>query len=90
MLYHYAGQRTKNCQKLGESFCLWTNEIEIRLINNQPEFRLNGARLSYPIIEKLAIDDGFGDYPFPAAAMFNFFKDRLPFEGQIIYWGQLL
>jgi len=84
-LYLFTGMRTKNCERLRTETCKKVESIEIRLDDGNPIFEVNGKILSEHEIDSLAFFDGF-NRPNSANKLFEFFKDRLPFKGQVIYW----
>ncbi len=86
-LIFFVGLRTKASRKLGEAICTKVESIEIKMIVDEyVEFWVDGYRLSRGLVEDLAIADGFGDNLIPGASLFLYFRDRLPFVGQVVHW----
>lgn len=93
-VYLYYGMRTKWCTKIGESECIDVKEI---VITADEKVFIDGHELSY--IEKceLAYFDGFRLTDKPRTAigcwpiMLRWWQQTngLPFEGDVIYWGDL-
>ena len=80
-LYLYWGQRTKSCQKIGETNCIKVDSI--RIYGDTKEIILNGKLLEPEQIAKLAIRDGFQD----TMDFFEFFSRYSDFDGQVIWWN---
>jgi hypothetical protein len=82
-LYLYTGCRTKQCKKLGEAVCTKVDRIEI------PEeickTKINDIIPCGVDIIEMAHKDGFDHIQL----FIDFFKKRLPFTGQIIYWEKI-
>lgn len=80
-LFLYTAMRTKQCQKLGEAYCLKVAEIEI---NQKGKVIIEGLTLSEDQKNHLAVDDGFNT----AEEMVTWFEKThgLPFNGQLILW----
>ena len=83
-LYLYYGQRTKACEKIGETIC--TREHEIRILESCT-IKIDGQAIYPKSAEKLANKDGFVSLE----AMMERFRNNhaLPLFGQIIYWQPL-
>ncbi|HDS05782.1 MAG TPA: ASCH domain-containing protein [Deltaproteobacteria bacterium] len=84
-LYFFTGLRTKYCQPLGTAICKSAEDI---LIYPNGQIALKTARrvryLSAKEKDKLAVDDGFHDFP---DFMSFFTKEHdLPFWGLLIKW----
>ena len=79
-LYHYSGLRTKNCRKLGESFCVRVGRIRIE----KRGITLDGRQLWLSEEVALARADGFATLH----DMLKWFQSthRLPFNGQLVVW----
>ena len=79
-LYHYSGLRTKNCRRLGESFCTRVGVIRIE----KNGIALDGRRLWLSEEVALARADGFATL----YDMYEWFQSthRLPFDGQLVVW----
>jgi hypothetical protein len=90
MLQIYLGMRTANCRLLFQSECVEVVPIILdKCEPNKPylftparKVILNGQALSINEIHQLALADGFPD----RHAFYQFFEDRLPFEGVLIRW----
>lgn len=90
MVQIYIGMRTANCRLLFQSECV--EAVPIILDKCEPsrpylftpahKVILNGQALSIDEIHQLALADGFPD----RHAFYQFFEDRLPFEGVLIRW----
>ena len=80
-LYHYTGQRTKKCKKLGEEVCESIGQIIIR--DNSPII-IDGKLLSLSEEVALAKKDGFDSLD----DFVSFFRKAhgLPFKGLLIKW----
>jgi len=86
----YIGMRTKDCRLLFQSECLEVLPITIRrnaqdrvLLGGNPFIiHLDGKSLFLHEQEQLALADGFPDLQ----AFYDFFYQRLPFEGVLIKW----
>ena len=81
-LYLYTGMRTKQCRKLGEGTCYFTEDIYIAedyrvFLNDRGPYALN-------TVMGIASSDGFKT----VADFFDFFKQThcLSFYGKIIKW----
>ena len=83
LLYLYCGARTKSCFRiLPEPVpCTRAEPIDIELGDGHRIY-IAGVRLSQDECSRLAVADGFPDFPI----MMAFWEGRLPFEGQIIHW----
>jgi hypothetical protein len=83
-LFHYVGLRTKKCKKLLESACKKVEYIIMRKHHDFIFVRIGRSDeyLDMDGLHKLAVADGFNNFE----EFKDFFKNRLPFEGQIIYW----
>ena len=89
ILYHFTGQRTKQCERLLESICKKTTPMRLK---EKGAKKQQGRILFWkPWIwltpyerQMLAMGDGFRDWP----EMRDWFRDRygLPFEGVLIEW----
>lgn len=87
-LYHYTGQRTKHCRKLGEAVCASVVKISIRekgivIFDNR-----NGVGKGICFsrsLDEFAQADGFKDWP-EMRDWFRATHDGLPFEGILIKW----
>lgn len=91
MVQVYIGMRTANCRLLFQSECVEVMPIILdkreptgQFIMSKPlwDVILNGNVLSIDEIHHLALADGFPD----RHAFYQFFEDRLPFEGVLIRW----
>lgn len=91
MVQVYIGMRTANCRLLFQSECV--EVVPITLDKSEPtgqfimgkplwDVILNGSALSIDEIHQLALADGFPN----RHAFYQFFEDRLPFEGVLIRW----
>ena len=80
-LYLFTGQRTKSCQRLGAAICESVEEI---LIFPNSKIVLAGKLLNDKEKDKLAVDDGFHDFP----EFMDFFRKEhdLPLWGLLIKW----
>ena len=79
----YIGMRTKDCRLLFQSECLEVLPIRIRRTSDPIwEIRLNDNLLSLDEQNQLALADGFPDLQ----VFYDFFYQRLPFEGVLIKW----
>lgn len=87
-LYHYTGQRTKSCRKLGESDCSKVTEIIIDLVDGFPIVILGGQALSRTTIRVLARKDGFRN-EFEFCQFFQDTYDETPFCGVLIKWEDI-
>ncbi len=76
----YTGQRTKQCRKLLETTCWYTQHVVIMATAT----KLDGVRLGGCDPNFFAQDDGFDS----AREMQDWFRKRygLPFRGQLIKW----
>lgn len=81
-LYLYTGCRTKQCKKIGEAVCVKVDKIEMTYKKNKFKVYKNYYQMCVAEIIDIAQNDGFTGLK----TFFDFFKDRLPFTGQIIYW----
>lgn len=77
-LFLYVGLRQPGARLLLTVRC--TKVEKIRITTNG--VWIEGVRLGWWEMEKLASADGFSSYE----EMFGFFKERLPFCGNIIHW----
>jgi hypothetical protein len=77
-LHLYTGLRRNGARLLLRATCTKVQEIEIRANS----VWIDGNILFLDECEQLARRDGFENF----AAMWEFWKDRLPFEGHIIHW----
>ena len=77
----YTGMRTKACSKLidPDPTCRAVLPISI----DGMEVLIDGVPLMDKELEQLAIADGFNSLD----ELVDFFKDRMPFEGVLIAWG---
>lgn len=96
MVQIYVGMRTANCRLLFQSECIEAVPIIVQpffgldkcepnrpyLFTPAHKVILNGQALSIDEIHHLALADGFPD----RHAFYQFFEDRLPFEGVLIRW----
>jgi hypothetical protein len=82
-LYQYTGMRTKGCRKLREDICKETKPINMK-ISLDDLFRVivGVNELDHNEMEGLALADGFKN----VGAFYEFFKNDLPFAGDIIFW----
>jgi len=80
-LYLFTGQRTKSCQRLGMSICKSVEEI---VIYPNCKILIAGNLLNDKEKDKLAVDDGFHDFP----EFMAFFRKEhdLPLWGLLIKW----
>ncbi len=100
----YTGQRTKACRKLGKAICTSVVPIVIDFRRTSgeidvPHVKYNGKLVSDSVLIAIAFRDGFGSpqknqeerYREAVARFMAFFEDHygLPFEGEIIEWGDL-
>ena len=81
ILYLYTGMRTKNCDKIGESFCIDIADVEII---DKEKIKIDGMELNRFLRDELASNDGFKNY----YEMVEWFEKThgLPFKGQLIKW----
>ena len=80
-LYHFTGLRTKVCRRLAETICKSVEEITIYPAG---DILIAGKRLNAKEKDKLAVDDGFHDFP---DFMSFFHKEHdLPLWGLLIKW----
>lgn len=88
-LYLYTGLRTKQCRKLGEAQCLLANGISIGSNGGMIWYppNIKGVHMGDVKRRRIARLDGFGSY----VEMIEWFDKThgLPFEGQLIRWGNL-
>ncbi len=85
-LFLFCGMRTKGCARLRTVICMKVEPIEIKRNDaGYQEVWVDGYKLSPSLVDNLARNDGF-DSDNPGRDLFLFFKDRLPFKGQVIYW----
>lgn len=82
VLHLYTGLRRKGAKLLARVQCTSIDEITI---GRWGEIAIGGNVLSEEESETLARLDGFEDL----ASMLLFWDSRLPFHGQIIFWGPL-
>jgi hypothetical protein len=80
-LYLYVGQRTKRCEKLGETTCKAVVPI---VIHADGAVDLGGQKLTNEEREALARNDGFEGLD----DFYGFFEQGygLPFEGVVLKW----
>jgi hypothetical protein len=82
-LHLYTGLRHKGARLLARVHCTWTAQIQI---DRDGLIAIDGVDLTRAEYRVLAERDGFASY----AEMMEFWKGRLPFEGQILGWGTLV
>ncbi len=86
-LYLYCGLRTKNCFRILPPD---TRSLPIRCVRVEPmtitEFsvKIRGKIIFSEQCNELARNDGFANFE----EMFQFFKDRVPITGQLIFWKE--
>lgn len=93
-LFLYTGLRQKGAKLLMETECCEVQPLCIFEQYGVPRVWLNNNVLSLPEVDQLAWRDGFrpgcGEVYTPGFRSFDlfmaFWKDRLPFRGQIIHW----
>ena len=82
-LHLYTGMRTKDCRRLAVVRCNRIQNIKITWRGHgNPHINVDGWNLSIGLIDELAIADGF-NY---GHELINFFRDKIPFNGQVIKW----
>ncbi|MEO1399648.1 MAG: ASCH domain-containing protein [Cyanobacteria bacterium J06635_1] len=81
----YCGQRTAQCFKIlnGDPECIRTAQFVLYSAPEGIVWQLDGVTLDEAQRTELARNDGFQN----AEQMFEFFRNRLPFEGMLIEWG---
>jgi len=84
VLYLYTGMRTKNCVKLGESYCIDIADVEII---DKENVKVDGMLLNRFMRDELASNDGFKNY-YEMAEWFSKIHG-LPFSGQLIKWQKV-
>ena len=85
----YTGLRQKGAELLGRWRCVRVQDIEIKgSFHAYAGFIggviIDGAQLAQDECEQLARRDGFEDF----AAMAEFWRGRLPFQGHVIHWDR--
>jgi len=83
-LIFYAGQRTKNCRKLGEGYCLSVSDILFEMESLYVNVFVNNKKLSMIELFDLAQSDGFSTVPEFVAFFYNNYG--FPFNGDLIKW----
>jgi hypothetical protein len=83
-LYLYCGLRRKGAFRIlpEPTICSRVQEIKIRDIGSRKFVFVDGETLMPDECEQLACADGFENFK----EMMEFWKGRLPFEGDIIHW----
>lgn len=93
MCHCYVDPRQKTMRLLGRFLCVKVQHIVIdggwELLSDEflGEVRVDGVRLDVDELDALAHRDGFRSGGF--AEMMEFWRGRLPFEGNIIHWRHL-
>lgn len=83
LLHLYTGLRTKKAKLLKRALCVRVEDVHIRLVNGwDASIAVDMIDLDDSEREALARRDGFANF----AEMVGFWKDRLPFRGDIIHW----
>jgi hypothetical protein len=82
LLYLYCGLRTKNCFRIlpNAQPCV---RVELMTISRW-SVKIAGSIVFAEQCEVLARNDGFSSF----AEMMTFFEDRLPINGQLIFWKE--
>ena len=86
-LFHFTGQRTKECIRLLENKCIYAKDISIVYFPNRMleavEIKIGEREIKD--IQKLAKNDGFDCFQ----DFINFFiASGLPFYGQLVGWTE--
>jgi hypothetical protein len=80
-MHLYTGLRTKKARLLMRRPCVKVEDIVIEELCTVQVY-IDGVELDLAEKQRLAVADGFKDF----AEMKEFWRDRLPFAGQIIHW----
>lgn len=81
ILHLYLGLRTRSVELIMRAPCVKVEEIKIR--RRPPGIVIEGEALSPDECEIFAQHDGFSSF----AEMMEYWRGRLPFEGDLIHWN---
>ena len=95
-LYHYTGQRTKRCRKLGETTCRQVRPIQMWIPRSGSlvTIEIDGVRLDARLFDAFARNDGFANMADLCEWFRRSYADRQeprglwPFDGLLIQWGE--